>query len=58
MDALLRSGGRMEHHAAIRPLAERYRHFGIAETVYRQLYGSPGQEALAPPDAEPGESGP
>lgn len=39
MDLLLRSGDRDQLYARIRPVAERYRNFQIAERVYRDLYG-------------------
>ncbi len=40
MDLLLRSGDRSALYAKIRPVAERYRNFGVAERVYRALYGA------------------
>lgn len=39
MDALLQQQGRMELYARIRPLAERYRNFSMAEHAYRVVYG-------------------
>lgn len=38
MDLLLRSGDRGSLYAKVRPVAERYRNFGVAERVYRELY--------------------
>ncbi|HRH68110.1 MAG TPA: glycosyltransferase [Flavobacteriales bacterium] len=39
MDLLLRSHTREQLYARIRPIAEKYRNFGIAEHVYRSVYG-------------------
>ena len=40
IDRFLQSGTRAEHYARIRPIAERYRHFRIADAVYTQIYGT------------------
>lgn len=40
IDALLASGTRRELYDRIRPVAERYRSFGIARTIYQRIYGS------------------
>jgi hypothetical protein len=39
MDALLAEGHEALYQR-IRPLAEKYRNFGIAETIYRSIYGN------------------
>lgn len=39
MDLLLQSGDRAQLYARIRPVAERYRNFEVAERVYLTLYG-------------------
>ncbi|MBK8226578.1 MAG: glycosyltransferase [Flavobacteriales bacterium] len=39
IDALLTSGSRRALYDRIRPVAERYRSFGIARTIYQRIYG-------------------
>lgn len=39
VDALLQGHTREDLYARIRPIAEKYRNFGIAENVYRSIYG-------------------
>lgn len=39
VDALLRKYSRQELYLRIRPVAEKYRHFRIAEAVYMNIYG-------------------
>ncbi len=39
MDLLLQSENRAQLYARIRPVAERYRNFEVAELVYHELYG-------------------
>lgn len=40
IQALLASGTRREIYDRIRPVAERYRSFGIARSIYQRIYGS------------------
>ena len=39
MDVILQSGDRAQLYGRVRAVAERYRNFEIAESVYRTLYG-------------------
>ena len=40
IQVLLASGTRREIYDRIRPVAERYRSFGIARSIYQRIYGS------------------
>lgn len=39
IDTILKEKSRMEIYNQIRPLAEKYRNFSIAEEIYREIYG-------------------
>jgi len=39
IDVLLKNNTRMELYNKIRPIAEKYRNFDIAEKVYKEIYG-------------------
>lgn len=39
VDSILQGKSRREVYTLIRPLAEKYRNFGIAENVYKKIYG-------------------
>lgn len=40
IDAIIKGKSRMEVYNAIRPLAEKYRNFTIAEDIYKMIYGA------------------
>ena len=39
IEAIIKGKSRMEIYNQIRPLAEKYRNFSIAEKIYRKIYG-------------------
>ena len=39
IDELLKKNNRMELYKKIRPIAERYRNYELANTIYKKIYG-------------------